>query len=146
MCSRKRNHQSVVQLPKLWTLCRHNVRNLASVLRGKHHPWVTRVADPCYPLEELSFREGVREGEKRSADGRGKVDLLSEPDPGVVLDNTKGLMHASSEVERPPVKEVRAEVVDGRHTVLDRLDQGKHERVKRCDDDDIPLLRWSRTD
>jgi hypothetical protein len=72
-------------------------------------------------VEEFGRVELFRKSEEGHSGGGDEVDLLGKSDAGVVLDDSKGLVHTSGEVERVPVEEVGAEIIDGGDAVFDGL-------------------------
>ena len=128
----ERDDQPVVELLELRALRTHDVADLTPVLRGQQHAHVAGVAQRGDAREELALRERFWQGEQRGAHRGGEVHLLRESYARVVLDDPDGLVHAPGEVERPPVEQVRAEVVHRRHAILDRLrgsERGERRRV-----------------
>lgn len=122
--ARERNDESVIQLRELRTLRAHDIAHLATVLPGQHHAHVTRVAEASDALEEFRLRKVLGKGEQRGTDRGGEVNLLSKADPGIILNDTDRLVHASGEVDRLPIEQVGAEVVDRGDPVLDSLWKG----------------------
>ena len=120
--------EAVVELLELRALLAHDVADLVAILARQDHAHVARVAEARDALEELRLRELGRQREQRSADRGREVDLLREADPGVILNNADRLVHATREVERLPVEQVRAEVVDSCYPIFDGLRKDKVNR------------------
>ena len=106
--TRQSDDQPVVEFPELGRLRVDNVRNLGTILEWECHPQVAIVREGRDALVELTFVKGFRKRQKRGAYCRSQVDLLRQPHTGVILDDSKWLVHPACDIERVPGEQVCA--------------------------------------
>lgn len=113
--------EAMVELLELRGLLAHDIADLATVLAREEHTHVAAVAEARDARKELVLRELGGEREQCSPHRGRQVHLLRQPHPRVVFDDAHWFVHPPCEVQCAPVKQIRAQIVDRRHPVLDGL-------------------------
>ena len=87
---------------------RDDVGDLVEIFGAQGHARVPQVGDPGDGSVEVLFGECGRQEEQGGADGGHEVDLVGEPDAGVVAQDLDGFVETAGEVEGIPLGEIFA--------------------------------------
>lgn len=109
-----------VQAAEIGELVCDDVGDFIEVLGSQGHARVAQVGDPADGFVEVPFGELRGEKQKRGADGGHEVDLVGEPDAGVIAEDLDGFVESAGQVEGVPLGEILAQRVEVDDAVFDQ--------------------------